>query len=171
MARHARRALDLIRSSWGWYLNNENGTQSTTIECYLVNGTFGCRWDYGYNGDFSYTSHALSWATGPVTALTDHVLGLSIVEAAGSTWRLATQFGDLTSCQGGFPTKLRRFPASGKLREEAGWRLDYDTPKGTAGRLLLPKRPRETRVVVDGIPQTSLNVIEASGNKVVACLA
>lgn len=37
------RALELIRTSWGWYLNNENGTQSTVIEGYLVNGTFGYR--------------------------------------------------------------------------------------------------------------------------------
>lgn len=37
------RALELIRTSWGWYLNNENGSQSTVIEGYLVNGTFGYR--------------------------------------------------------------------------------------------------------------------------------
>ncbi|RYP80466.1 hypothetical protein DL769_002451 [Monosporascus sp. CRB-8-3] len=101
VAGHARRVLDLIRSSWGWYLDNENGTQNTTIEAYIVSGTFGYRWDYGYNGDFSYTSHTHSWATGPVTALTQHVLGLSIVEPAGSTWRLAPRLRDLTSCEGG----------------------------------------------------------------------
>ncbi|RYP71889.1 hypothetical protein DL770_008044 [Monosporascus sp. CRB-9-2] len=143
---------------------------STTIEGYLVNGTFGYRWDYGYNGDFSYTSHAHSWATGPITALTEHVLGLSIVEPAGSTWRLALQFGNLTSCQGGFSTKLGRFPASWRLRGEAGYRLDYDTPKGTASLLLLPKGPQETRVVVDGIAQTSLDVVEASGNRLLLAL-
>lgn len=37
------RALELIRTSWGWYLNNENGSQSTVVEGYLVNGTFGYR--------------------------------------------------------------------------------------------------------------------------------
>lgn len=37
------RALDLIRTSWGWYLNNENGSQSTVVEGYLINGTFGYR--------------------------------------------------------------------------------------------------------------------------------
>jgi hypothetical protein len=35
------RALDLIRRSWGWYLNNPLGSQSTVIEGYLQNGTFG----------------------------------------------------------------------------------------------------------------------------------
>ncbi|RYP46354.1 hypothetical protein DL768_007417 [Monosporascus sp. mg162] len=72
--RHSSR---LIRSSWGWYPNNENDTQRTTIEGYIVNGTFGYRWDYGYNGDFSYTSHEQSWATGSGTALMGHVLGWS----------------------------------------------------------------------------------------------
>lgn len=37
------RALELIRTSWGWYLNNENGSQSTVIEGYLTDGTFGYR--------------------------------------------------------------------------------------------------------------------------------
>jgi neutral trehalase len=37
------RALELIRRSWGWYLNNENGTQSTVIEGYLTNGSFAYR--------------------------------------------------------------------------------------------------------------------------------
>lgn len=37
------RALELIRTSWGWYLNNENGSQSTVVEGYLINGTFGYR--------------------------------------------------------------------------------------------------------------------------------
>lgn len=44
------RALELIRTSWGWYLNNENGTQSTVIEGYLVNGTFGYRCKFGASG-------------------------------------------------------------------------------------------------------------------------
>ncbi|RYP64090.1 hypothetical protein DL771_008949 [Monosporascus sp. 5C6A] len=118
------------------------------IEGYLVNGTFGYRWDYGYNGDFSYTSHAHSWATGPVTALSEHVLDLSIVEAAGS-----------------FSAKLGRSSASWMLRGEAGHRLDYDTPKGTTDLLPLPKGPRGTPVVVDGIAQTSLDVVEASSNR------
>lgn len=58
LAGQTQRALDLIRSSWGWYLNNENGTQSTMIEGYLIDGTFGYRHDAGYGEDYSYTSHS-----------------------------------------------------------------------------------------------------------------
>lgn len=45
-AGQTERALELIRTSWGWYLNNENGSQSTVIEGYLVDGTFGYRCKY-----------------------------------------------------------------------------------------------------------------------------
>lgn len=41
VVRNPSRALDLIRRSWGWYINNPNGTGSTVIEGYLANGTFG----------------------------------------------------------------------------------------------------------------------------------
>lgn len=36
--RQTQRALDLIRSSWGWYANNPYGTNSTNIEGYLIDG-------------------------------------------------------------------------------------------------------------------------------------
>ncbi len=165
VAGQAQRALDLIRLSWGWYLNNKNGTQSTMIEGYLLDGTFGYRWNYGYGGVYSYTSHAHSWATGPVTALTEHVLGLSIIDLGGSIWRLAPQFGGLTSCQGGFTTKLGKFSAGWTLRGKEGYTLEYDTPKGTAGYLFLPRGPQTAQVVIDGIKEPSIDIVEASGNR------
>ena len=45
------RALDLIRRSWGWYINNPLGSESTVIEGYLENGTFGYRSTRGYDYD------------------------------------------------------------------------------------------------------------------------
>lgn len=32
LAGQAQRGLDVIRTTWGWYINNPNGTESTTIE-------------------------------------------------------------------------------------------------------------------------------------------
>lgn len=58
------RALDLIRRSWGWYLNNPNGTESTVIEGYLQNATFEYRSDRGYDYDASYVSHSHGWSSG-----------------------------------------------------------------------------------------------------------
>ncbi|KAI0129421.1 alpha-L-rhamnosidase B [Xylariales sp. AK1849] len=152
------RALDLIRTSWGWYLNNPNGTQSTMIEGYLTNGTFGYRWDQGYENDFSYTSHSHGWATGPVTALTEHILGLSITGRAGSTWRLAPQTGDLDHVEGGFTTKLGKFSASWTKQPNGSIELNYDVPKGTKGDVILPGNGNTTRMLVkDASSKTTLH--------------
>ncbi|KAH8666293.1 Six-hairpin glycosidase-like protein [Xylariales sp. PMI_506] len=154
VAGQSQRALDLIHSSWGWYLQNENGTQSTMIEGYLINGTFGYRWDQGYGNDFSYTSHAHGWATGPVTALTEHVLGLSITGRAGATWQLAPQINyenDLTHVEGGFTTALGKFSAKWTRQSDGSLQVVYDTPNGTTGDVILPIVPSVAiAVIVNG---------------------
>lgn len=152
LAGQTQRALQLIRTSWGWYLNNENGTQSTMVEGYLVDGTFGYRHDAGYEEDYSYTSHSHGWATGPVIALTEYILGLSITSPAGSTWRLAPQFGDLKHVEGGFTTNLGKYSASWTVNDDGGYTLDYNVPPDTTGVLVLPvsNRNGSYRVILDG---------------------
>ncbi|ORY61294.1 Six-hairpin glycosidase-like protein [Pseudomassariella vexata] len=155
LAGETQRALDLIRTSWGWYLNNPNGTQSTMIEGYLTDGTFGYRYNAGY-GTYSMTSHSHGWSTGPVTALTEHILGLSITGRAGKTWRLAPQPGDLTSAEGGFTTKLGEFSARWSLDANGSFKLDYQTPEGTTGDVVLPMATDKAarNVLVDGASPT-----------------
>ncbi|KAI1764954.1 glycoside hydrolase family 78 protein [Hypoxylon sp. FL1150] len=147
-----QRALDLIRTSWGWYLNNENGTQSTMVEGYLTDGSFGYRHDAGYAEDYSYTSHSHGWATGPVTALTEYVLGLSITSQAGSTWQLAPHFGDLQHVEGGFTTSLGKYSAAWTLDNDGGYVLEYSAPEDTSGVLILPESNRSgsNEIMVDG---------------------
>ncbi|KAI0155313.1 glycoside hydrolase family 78 protein [Xylariaceae sp. FL1272] len=151
LAGQPQRALDLIRTSWGWYLNNEFGTQSTMVEGYLINGTFGYRWDQGYGGDFSYTSHAHGWSTGPVTALTERILGLSVTGMAGSEWTFTPAHGDLTSVEGGFTTSLGQFQASWFV-SDGGCPVSYDvnTPDGTKGFLTIPQGACTAEITVDG---------------------
>jgi hypothetical protein len=146
-----QRALDLIRTSWGWYLSNPNGTNSTVIEGYLANGSFGYRFDDGYNYDASYTSHSHSWSSGPTYALTAYILGLSVTEPAGGSWRLAPQFGDLTNVEGGFVTSLGKFQAAWS-RGANGYNVSFETPKGTKGEAELPclVGGEMPSVVVDG---------------------
>ncbi|OTB09608.1 glycoside hydrolase family 78 protein [Hypoxylon sp. CI-4A] len=152
LAGQTQRALDLIRTSWGWYLNNENGTQSTMVEGYLVDGTFGYRHDAGYEEVYSYTSHSHGWATGPVSALTEYVAGLSVTGLAGSTWRIAPQFGDLTHAEGGYTTSLGKYSVSWTVSSGGGYTLDYSVPQGTTGVLVLPisKLSEQNKVRVDG---------------------
>ena len=135
--RQTSRALDLIRRSWGWYLNNPNGTQSTMIEGYLQNGTFGYRSSRGYSYDASYVSHSHGWSSGPTSALTNYILGLSITSPLGLTWKIAPQFGDLHSVEGGFVTSLGKFQTSWTRRDD-GYTIHFSVPKGTRGNVTLP---------------------------------
>lgn len=148
---NADRALDLIRRSWGWYINNPNGTQSTVIEGYLQNATFGYRSSRGYDYDASYVSHSHGWSSGPTSSLTTYVLGLSILSPAGETWQLAPQFGDLTSVEGGFTTSLGKYQASWKLTR-TGYILEYSVPRGTTGQVVLPSpfAGKAPRISIDG---------------------
>ncbi|KAK5125545.1 hypothetical protein LTR85_000656 [Meristemomyces frigidus] len=136
------RALELIRRSWGWYLNNPNGTGSTVIEGYLTNGSFAYRNYRGYDYDAAYVSHSHGWSSGPTSALTNFVLGLEVTGRVGSTWRLAPQFGGLTSVQGGFTTSLGQFQASWNVTNGGqSYSLDWSVPAGTTGTVTLPSLP------------------------------
>lgn len=148
-ARQATRALTLMRLSWGWYLNNPFGVNSTMIEGYLQDGTFGYRaGDGGYGNDVSYTSHAHGWSTGPTHALSTYVLGLQLLSPGGATWVLAPQFGDLASVEGGFTTNLGKFSAKWALGS-GDYSLEYDVPSSTAGSLVLPAGSSPT-ITLDG---------------------
>jgi hypothetical protein len=150
VARQATRSLDLMRLSWGWYLNNPYGTQSTCIEGYLADGSFGYRHDTGYNEDYSYPSHAHGWSTGPTYGLSTYVLGIQLNEPGGAKWTLAPQFGDLTSVEGGFTTLTGKFSAKWELTAR-GYTLSYDTPTGTTGTLLLPANlDKAPTIEIDG---------------------
>ncbi|OGE57769.1 hypothetical protein PENARI_c001G09197 [Penicillium arizonense] len=145
------RALDLIRRSWGWYINNPNGTESTVIEGYLRNGTFGYRMDRGYGYDPSYVSHAHGWSAGPTSALTEYIVGLTVTSRLGQTWKIAPQFGDLESAEAGFVTSLGKFQASWR-KGSSGYTLDFSVPKGTVGQLTLPfvTASRKPSITIDG---------------------
>ncbi|CAN8097867.1 unnamed protein product [Discula destructiva] len=146
------RALDLMRTSWGWYLNNPNGSQSTVIEGYLTNGSFGYRAARGYDYDSSYVSHSHGWSSGPTSALTEYVLGLAVTGRVGSSWRFAPQYGDLGFAEGGFMTSLGKFQAKWTApRNGSSWAW-VSTPEGTTGTLTLPVLVNgvKPRVFVDG---------------------
>lgn len=145
------RALDLIRRSWGWYINNPNGTESTVIEGYLANGTFGYRSSRGYGYDPSYVSHSHGWSSGPTSALTEYIVGLSVTSPLGETWSISPQFADLEFAEAGFVTSLGKFQSSWTKKSDY-YTLDFTVPRGTVGNLTLPyittsKRPS---ITIDG---------------------
>lgn len=151
LARQPSRALELIRRSWGWYINNPNGTESTVIEGYLQNGTFGYRMNRGYGYDPSYVSHAHGWSAGPTSALTEYIVGLSVVSPLGLEWKIAPQFGDLNFARAGFVTSLGKFEASWK-QESSGYALEFTVPKSSVGNVTLPyiTKSKKPSITIDG---------------------
>lgn len=163
-ARQAKTSLDLMRLSWGWYLNNPYGTQSTCLEGYRSDGSFEYR-DPGYNKGGAYTSHSHGWSTGPTDALTTYIAGLQLTTPGGKTWVIEPQFGDLTSAQAGFTTPMGKFSSSWTLTK-SGYNVSINTPKTTSGRVLLPfpQGNRPSSVLLDGrkaefLTDTSLDVV------------
>ncbi|OLN95837.1 hypothetical protein CCHL11_02681 [Colletotrichum chlorophyti] len=134
VAGRADRALRLIRDSWGWYLNHPNGTASTVIEGYLVDGTFGYRSSRGYTNDPSYVSHAHGWSSGPTSTLTEYLVGLRVTRPAGAEWSLKPVFGEVPEAQAGFTTVLGKFSAKWVVRGGVA-AVEWDTPEGTKGWL------------------------------------
>lgn len=141
--RDTARALQLLRTTWGWIVNNPNSTGSTLLEGYLANGSFAYRADRGYNNDESYPSHAHGWSSGPTSSLTNYVVGLDVTDLAGRTWSLAPQFDDsLTFAEGGFTTKLGQFRAKWERVNNGtsggGYKVTWKAPEGTTGTLSVP---------------------------------
>ncbi|KAL5041930.1 hypothetical protein BDW71DRAFT_201002 [Aspergillus fruticulosus] len=137
---HADRAVELIRTLWGWYLDHPNGTQSTVPEGYLVDGSWGYRGDRGYRNDPRYVSHAHGWSSGPTSTLTEYAVGLRITKPRGSEWSFRpASFGldGLEEAQAGFTTGLGRFRAGFRVQGETAT-VSWDTPAGTRGWVQLP---------------------------------
>lgn len=131
------RALELMRTSWGWYLNNPNGTHSTVVEGYLVDGTFGYRGP-SYRNDASYISHSHGWSSGPTSTLTEYMVGLSVTKPEGEEWQLKpATFTQLQEAEAGFTTGLGKFSAKYEAKKNKVT-VTWETPKGTKGWLEIP---------------------------------
>ncbi|UQC89131.1 bacterial alpha-L-rhamnosidase domain-containingprotein [Colletotrichum lupini] len=134
------RALQLIRDAWGWYLNNPNGTQSTVVEGYLIDGTWGYRGDRGYRNDPSYISHAHGWSSGPTSTMTEYLVGLRVIKPGGSEWQLKPVLSELSEAEAGFTTSLGKFSAKFTVGDEGTAVVEWDTPASTRGYLVLSRQ-------------------------------
>ncbi|KAK7455854.1 hypothetical protein VKT23_010891 [Stygiomarasmius scandens] len=149
------RAIDLLHRTWGYMLYTNLSVESTLLEGFTANGSLAYRANVGYNHDPAYTSHAHGWSTGPTSALTIYVLGLSVTAVQGSQWSLAPHVsaGGLTEVEGGFETTLGWFGASWTLKNDSVT-INVTTPEGTSGTFRVPNTltgsGENTKVTVDG---------------------
>lgn len=133
LALEPTRALDLIRFMWAdFMLDDPRMTNSTFIEGYSTTGEL----HYAPYTNDPRISHAHGWATGPTSLLTFYVAGIQLLEAGGSKWLIAPQFGDLRSVQSGFETSLGQFTSSWEL-DKTRITLSFSAPTGTKGSIML----------------------------------
>ncbi|KAG6827253.1 hypothetical protein H0H92_012614 [Tricholoma furcatifolium] len=143
------RAMNLLRRTWGYMLYTPLSVQSTLLEGFTANGSLSYRSYRGYNYDPAYTSHAHGWSTGPTSALTYYVLGLTVTSPQGADWSLAPHVVDtgLSDVQGGFETPLGWFGAHWVWSEFSGFQVQVNAPKGTSGVFVVPQGISGTLVV------------------------
>ncbi|KAJ5126417.1 hypothetical protein N7526_008594 [Penicillium atrosanguineum] len=133
MADQPAAALDLMRLQWGFMLQDPRMTQSTFIEGYSTDGSL----HYAPYTNDPRVSHAHGWSTGPTSALTTYAAGIQLSEAAGATWLIAPQPGNLTVVEAGLTTSKGVFSVS--FEHSGGYsHFAFQTPKSTTGMVLLP---------------------------------
>ncbi|KAE9398819.1 Six-hairpin glycosidase [Gymnopus androsaceus JB14] len=151
IAGQGERALDLLHREWGYMLYTNLSVHSTMLEGFTANGSLGYRAAAGYDFDYSFTSHAHGWATGPTPALIFFVVGLTVTSPQGDTWSVAPTLSGLSAAEGGFETGLGWFGANWTLTDNTTFTLTIDTPSGTNGTVTLPAAGE---VEVDGVDTT-----------------
>ena len=100
----------------------------------------------GYNYDASFVSHSHGWSTGPTSALTFYVLGLTVTSPQGQTWSVAPHTSVLPAAQGGFSTPLGWFGVDWTSSADS-FNVSISTPEGTSGIVSLPMNGT---ITVDG---------------------
>jgi len=135
------RAFDLLHREWGYILTTNISVQSTLLEGLTANGSLYYRFSDGYDDDASYTSHAHGWSSGPTSALTFYVAGLTVTTPQGRNWALAPHVGGpIDGAQGGFTTALGWYGVIWELGDNgSSLSLNLTTPVGTQGVFTVPK--------------------------------
>ncbi|KAJ7466205.1 Six-hairpin glycosidase [Mycena galericulata] len=174
VAGNATRAMDLLHREWGYILYTNLSVQSTLLEGFTANGSLSYRANVGYAHDPAYTSHSHGWSSGPTSALTIYVLGLSVTATQGAEWLLSPHLAGLPRAEGGFETALGWFGASWTVATRGAtttFSLNVDVPRGTSGVFEIPAELQGTSgglsVTVDGrrVVLTADASIPLSGGK------
>ncbi|MCE7059694.1 alpha-L-rhamnosidase C-terminal domain-containing protein [Dyadobacter sp. CY343] len=135
-------ALNCIRNYWGGMLDMGATTfwedfdlawtkNAAAIDELVPEGKDDIHGDFGA---YCYKNlrHSLchGWASGPTAWLSEHVLGVSIVEAGGKTIRVQPNLGDLTWAEGTYPTPLGVVKVRHEKQADGSIKSNIDAPKG-----------------------------------------
>ncbi len=134
-------AIKVIRDYWGGMLdlgattfweefdvmdvvNSGRIDELTPPNKYDIHGDFG---DYCYVGYRHSLCHG--WASGPTSWLSQHVLGVNVLEG-GEKVKIEPHLGDLEWAKGSFPTKYGVLKVSHKKNADGTIKTEIDAPQG-----------------------------------------
>ncbi|WAC13200.1 alpha-L-rhamnosidase-related protein [Dyadobacter pollutisoli] len=135
-------ALNCIRSYWGGMLDMGASTfwedfdlawtkNAEPIDELVPEGKDDIHGDFGA---YCYKNlrHSLchGWASGPTSWLSEHVLGVSIVEPGCKTIRIQPNLGDLTWVEGTYPTPMGVVKIRHEKQADGSIKSTIDAPKG-----------------------------------------
>lgn len=135
-------AIDVIREYWGAMINlgattfwedfNMDWTKNAgRIDEILPEGKIDIHGNYGA---FSYLGfrHSLAhgWAAGPTPWLTEHILGISVMEPGCKVVRVNPNLGDLKFAEGTFPTPMGLIKVKHQKMANGIIKSTIDAPKG-----------------------------------------
>jgi alpha-L-rhamnosidase len=135
-------ALDNISEYWGGMLdlgattfwedfNIEWMENAARIDEVVPEGKTDVHGEYGDHCYISYR-HSLchGWASGPTAWLTEHVLGIKVIEPGGTVIRIEPHLGDLEWVEGTYPTPLGVLSVKHMKDENGKINTSYEAPEG-----------------------------------------
>ena len=144
-------ALQLLEDEWGPMTTGPDG--GTLWEKETTAGAL----------DSGSTSLAHGWSTGPTSALTAYVLGVTPTSPGYATWRVAPQPGNLSWAEGAVPTPHGDITVKW-ANGTGGFRISIQAPGHARGTVVLPTGVSRYSVTVNGhlvhvnAGQTEVNV-------------
>jgi hypothetical protein len=142
MAGDHQGAIDNIRNYWGAMLdlgattfwedfNIEWAENAARIDELVPKGKKDIHGDFGaycYKGFRHSLCHG--WASGPTAWLTEHVLGITIIEPGCKTIKIAPHLADLKWAEGTFPTPMGIITVKHTKKADGSINTKIDAPKG-----------------------------------------
>jgi len=135
------RALQVIRDYWGGMLDLGATTfwedfdvldvaNSGRIDELIPTTNFDIHGDFG---EYCYVGYRHSlchgWASGPTSWLSQHVLGIHVMDA-GNSVKIVPNLGDLEWAKGSFPTKYGVLRVSHTKNVDGTVKTEFDSPNG-----------------------------------------
>jgi hypothetical protein len=142
MAGDYKGAMDVIREYWGGMLDLGATTfwedfdlswarNAGRIDELTPEGKIDVHVDYG---DYCYVglrhSYCHGWASGPTAWMSQHVLGINIVEPGCKAVRIDPHLGDLEWVEGSYPTPLGVIKVRHEKKADGSIDSEVDIPKG-----------------------------------------